>query len=292
MDRLRKSDTKRFLDFVRDCYAIRDPEPLINFPCKLVKALSRLIPSLHITYNEFCLETHEAVNFGSTPESSSPEVNILLQQFMHEHLPLLRYMRTGDGSAIRISDFQSRRQFHATGLYSGFYRQYDVEDDLCIGVSAEPCRSITIAWHGDRQFTDRDHCIANLIRPYVIQAWQNARLFGEVHSQQQLLEDGLKGAALGVIACDSDGRVRLITALARQYLAEYFGVTKELDRQLPQELLRWVRCQYAQLNKNDLPPVRLSLPVQKGKNRLTVRMLSSGGAILLLRRIHPFLDSQ
>jgi DNA-binding CsgD family transcriptional regulator len=282
MDQLRQSDTKRLLDFVRDCYAIRDSEPLTDFPGKLVKELSKLIPSLHTTYNELCLEKNEAFNIGSNPESSSPEVSILLQQFMHEHSPLLHYARTGDGSAIRISDFQSRRQFHATGLYGVFYRQYDVEDDLCIGVSAEPFRSITIAWHGDRQFTDRDRCMANLVRPFIAQAWQNARLLREMQSQLQLLEDGLEGAALGVIALDSEGRVHLITALARQYLAEYFGATKNLDRILPEELLRWVRCQYAQLNQNDLPPVRLPLAVQKGSNRLTVRMLSGENANLLL----------
>ena len=282
MDQLRQSDTKRLLDFVRDCYVIRDSEPLTDFPGRLVKALLRFIPSIHATYNEVCTETFESYNTESTAENLAPNVSKLLGQHMNEHASLVYYMQTGDGQATRISDFLSRRQFHDTGLYSDFYRDYHIEDDLCFGIFVRPTLSIGIVWHGDRRFTERERSMANLIRPHVVQAWQNARLLSEVHSQRQLLEDGLKGAALGVIACDSEGRVRLITALARQYLAEYFGVSKGLDRQLPQELLRWVRCQNAQLNGKDVPPVRLPLAVRKGENRLTVRILSSAGANLLL----------
>ena len=282
MDQLRQSDQKRLLDFVSDCYAIRDFGPLTDFPAKLVKALLRLIPSIHATYNEVCIKTSESYNTESTAENLAPNVSKLLGQHMNEHASLVYYMQTGDGRATRISDFLSRRQFHDTGLYHDFYRDYDIEDDLCFGIFVRPTRSIGIVWHGDRRFTERERSIANLVRPHVVQAWQNAKLLSEMHSQLQLLEDGLEGAALGVIACDAEGRVRLITALARKYLAEYFGTSKNLDRQLPQELLSWVRCQYAQPNKNDLPLVRLPLAVHKGDNRLTVRMLSSDGANLLL----------
>jgi hypothetical protein len=191
-------------------------------------------------------------------------------------------MRTGDGSSLRFSDCLSQRQFHDTGLYSDLYRRYDKEGDLCIGISTGPARSIGFARHGDRCFTDRERWITALVRPYVVQAWHNARLFGEMHSRLQVLQHGLEGAALGVIACDAEGRVQHITALARQYLIEYFGASRNLDRRLPQELLCWVRCQNAQLDKSDLPPVRLPLAAQKGDNRLTVRLLSSAGANLLL----------
>jgi DNA-binding CsgD family transcriptional regulator len=282
MDQLRQSDTKRLLDFVSDCYAIRESEPPTDFPRKLVKALLRLIPSIHATYNEVCTEKFESYNTESTAESFVPDVSKLLGQHMNEHPSLAYYMQTGDGRATRISDFLSRRQFHDTGLYHDFYRDCHIEDDLCFGIFVRPTLSIGIVWHGDSRFTERERCMANLIRPHVVQAWQNARLLSELHSELQMLEDGLEGTALGVIACDWEGRVHLITALARQYLAEYFGATKNLDRQLPQELLRFVRCQHAQLNKIDLPPVRLPLYVQKGDNRLAVRMLSSAGANLLL----------
>jgi DNA-binding CsgD family transcriptional regulator len=282
MDQLRQSDQKRLLEFVRDCYAIRDPESLESFPGKLVTALSRLIPSLHTSYAEVCPEKGEFHHVASAPEISTPEVSRLLTQHMSDHLPLVYYMQTGDKAVPRISDFASRSRFHDSALYNGFYRQYDVEDDLCIGISPGPERCTAIAWHSDRCFTDREQSVAALARPYVVQAWRNARLFSEMSSQLQVLKAGLEGAALGVISCDSEGRAQFVSALARQYLVEYFGASKNLDRQLPQELLRWVRCQYEQLNKKDVPPVLLPLAVRKGDNQLVVRLLSRAGGIVLL----------
>jgi len=282
MDAISQSDHLRILDFVRDCYAIRGFDSFEEFQGRLVKSLSSLIPSLHATYNEISLTTATAYNIGSTRESSSPEVSRLLAQHMMDHSPLCNYLQTGDAQAVRISDLEGQRQFYNTGLYTEFYRHYDVKDDLCIGLSHEPTRLVTIAWHSDRRFTDCERNMANLIHPHVIQAWQNALIFGEMHRQLSVLNDGLAGAALGVIACNAEGEVQHTSALARQYLTEYFGATKNLDRQLPEKLLSWVRSQSAQLKGYDLPAVRLPFVAQKEGNRLSVRLQISAGAILLL----------
>jgi DNA-binding CsgD family transcriptional regulator len=282
MELLRQSDQKRVLDFVRESCAIRDPEPIENFFGSMVGALSRMVPCLHVTYNEVNPVTMEFSNIGSTPESNGPKVEKLLELYLREHPWLIRYMVTGDGQAGRVSDCLSRRQFHDTSLYGGFYRQYDIEDDLCLIASGEAPQPAAIVWHSDRRFTDRELSMAYLVQPFIIQAIQNARMISRLHGQAKMLERGLEAACAGVIDCDAEGRVRLITALARQYLTEYFGERKGLDRQLPQELLGWMRRQYALLHQNDLAPARLPFAVQKGGNRLTVRMQSSDGASLLV----------
>ena len=150
IDQLRLSDHLRLLDFIRECYTIREFEPLENFSGRLVGLLSSLIPSLHVSYAETCPDLSEFFNAGSTPEIATPEVGRLLERHMIEHSPLVYYMQTGDGHAARISDYLSQRQFHDTGLYSELYGRYDIEDDLCIGIATEPNRSIGIAWHSDR----------------------------------------------------------------------------------------------------------------------------------------------
>jgi len=282
IDQLSQTDHLRLLEFVHECYAIREFEPTENFSGRLVGLLSSLIPSLHVSYAEACPDLSEFINAGSVPEIVTPEVGRLLERHMVEHSPLVYYTRTGDGQAARISDYVSQRQYHDTGLYSDFYRHYDIEDDLCLGIATEPNRSIGIAWHSDRLFTDRERSLANLARPHIVQAWKNARLFSEMIGQLQLLEHGLEGASLGLIACGADGRVRCITALARKYLAEYFAAPRNLDRQIPEQLLSWVRCQYAQLNRNDLPKEQLPLVMEREGRQLTVRLLSSDGASLLL----------
>ncbi len=288
IDQLSPSDHLRLLEFIRECYAIREFEPFEDFSARLVAQLARLVPSLHVSYAETCPDLSEFINAGSTPEIATPEVCRLLETHMKEHSPLVYYMRTGDGQAARISDYDSQRQYHDTGLYSDFYRHYDIEDDLCLGISTEPNRSIGIAWHSDRLFTDRERCLANLARPHIVQAWKNARLFSEAIGQLQFLERGLEAASLGMIACDDTGRVRCITALAQRYLMEYFGASKKLDSQLPEPLLSWVRGRYAELNQNDLPPAQMPLVVEKAECQLTVRLLSSeGSALLLLKEKNP-----
>ncbi len=287
IDSLSHSDSLRLLDFIRDCYAIRDYDPSENFSERLVGLLSSLIPSLHVSYAETCPDLSEFYNAGSTPEIATPEVGRLLEQHMSEHSPLVYYLQTGDGRAVRISDFLSQRQYHDTGLYCDFYRHFDIQDDLCFGILTEPNRSIGIAWHSDRLFTDRERCLANLARPHIVQAWKNARLFTEMKNQQLLLECELESASLGMIACDSEGRVRCITALAREYLSEYFEAAKKRASHIPEPLLSWARCQYELLNQNQLPPAQLPLVVQRLGSQLAVRLLSSAGAILLLLEEKP-----
>ena len=282
MDQLRLSDHRRLLDSVRECYAIRDFEPFDNFLGKLVTTLSRLIPSTIVTYNDMHPDKPESYNVGTTAEVATAKAGSRWQQHMHEQPVLVHIRRTGDAQAIRISDFWSQRQLHSSGLYSGFYRYYDMEDSLCINILSRFPRIIGIAWHRDCCFTNRERMTAELIRPHVFQALQNAERMNHMHDQLQLLKRGLEDAALAVIACDADGRVQLITALARQYLVAYLGASQGLDRRLPEELLRWVRYQSTQLMKRDTPPVRLPLTLQKGDARLTVRMLSNAGANLLL----------
>jgi DNA-binding CsgD family transcriptional regulator len=288
IDQLTSADHLRLLEFVRECYAIREFEPLEEFSGRLVALLARLIPSLHVSYAETCPDLSEFINAGSVPEIVTPEVGRLLERHMKEHSPLVYYMLTGDGQAARISDYVSQRGYHNTGLYSDFYRHFDIEDDLCLGIATEPNRSVGIAWHSDRLFTERERCLANLARPHIVQAWKNARLFHESTGQLQFLERGLEAVSLGMIACDASGRVRCMTALARRYLAEYFEATKKLESQVPEPLLSWVRGRYAQLNQTDMPPVQLPLVMEKEKSQLTVRLLSTeGGALLLLKEKNP-----
>ena len=104
---------------------------------------------------------------------------------------------------------------------------------------------------------------------------------GKLHLQA--LKQGTESAAIGVLACDPTGRIQFSTALARRHLVKYFeSVTQDLSDLLPDEILRWMRYQNAQLLKNDVPSVRLPLAVRKGDNRLTIRLLSHNGASLLL----------
>ncbi len=282
MDQPRQSDLRRLLDCVRDCNAISESDTFEQFLGKLLTSLSRLVPAGHVTYNEMYPGKSKSYNITNSPELSTRKAGDLWQEHMNEHPVMVHVMQTPDNSALRISDFWSERQLHDKGLYGDFYRSYDIEDALCISTLSRVPWIIGIGWHRDCCFTDGERMTAELIRPHVFQALQNAERMSHMYGQLQLLKCGLEEAALAVIACDADGRVQLISALARQYLVDYLGASQDLDRRLPEELLRWVRYQNTQLMKRDTPPVWFPLTLQKGDARLTVRMLSNAGANLLL----------
>ena len=280
MEHLKQSDLRTLLSFLRDCYAIREFESFEQFLRNLVTSLAQLVPANAVFYIEVTRDSSSSRQIGTQSYIENPEAMALWGQHLREHPAYLQTLRTGDTSARSISQFWSRRQFHDTALYSSLYRPYDVQDDLALLISFD-APHIVLGWHDDRCFTGRERLLADLAGPHLKQAWQNGRLVSEIF-QAQHLKHGVEGAAAGVIFCDGGGRVRFNTSLARRYLVEYFGrVSQNLNDSLPDELLRWMCYQNAQLLKNDVPSARLPLSIQKGHKRLTIRLLSSPGANLL-----------
>ena len=275
---MRQPDTQALLDFTRDCYAIHEFESFEEFIRGLVAALARLIPARHVTYNEVSPQDSKSYSWVNTRGFASPQANRLWAQHMMEHPVLRHVLETDDRRAARISDFWDQRQLHGHGLYTNFYRLYNIEDALCIPISRQGPLIIGVAWHRDRCFTDRERLLADLVRPHISQAWQNAKLVCGIQSQLQLLNEGLDDGPEGVIACNAEGHIQFVTATARRYLVEYFCLARNLDHHLPPELLRWVRYQDAQLRTKELPPVQKPLIIDKGDKRLTVRLMSDAEA--------------
>ncbi len=283
MERLRQSDLRSLLAFVRECYAIHDPKPFETFLKQLVTSLPRLIPATHVTYNEMNPEKSESQNCVNTVEFSTPQAARLWETHMNEH-PVLEYvLRTGDHRAMRISDFWSEQKMLDSGLHSDFYKRYDIGDALCITVPCSPPRVIGVGWHDKRRFTERERQIADLVRPHMSQAWQNARFIARTRHRLEMLGLGMESLSAGVILCSTSGRVQFMDAQARRYLAEYAGAKRQTDRQLPDDLLRWARAQQLPQSRiDDAPPVRSPLVYEREGKRLVIRMLSQPDAHMIL----------
>jgi DNA-binding CsgD family transcriptional regulator len=137
--------------------------------------------------------------------------------------------------------------------------------------------------HSDRKFTDRERLLGDLASPHISQAWHNARLVSRWRGQLRVLEQGFENLDAGVILCGPKGRVQFTNAQARRYLAEYAGVKRQIDHQLPDDLLRWVRTQELSLSRiDDAPPVRSPLVLETAGKRLVIRLLSKPGAHMIL----------
>lgn len=291
MIQLGQSDLRAIRHFVRECYAIRELS-YDQFVRRLVCTLPQLIPANHVTYNEMYPDQSKSHNCVNTAELATPHAAGLWEQHMNEHPVMMHVLRTGDRHAARISDFWSRRELHDRGLHSDFYRQYGIEDALCTTVLLRPPRIIGIVWHDNRIFTDRERSIAEMIRPHLAQACQNARIVSRLHRQLRALEAGIESMGEGMIICDANGQVQAINAPARQCLAEYMGTSRDCGRSLPDELLRWMQQQNANRFHTDVPLAVSPLVYEKEDRRLVVRLFSRNGAnVLMMEESRAIPDS-
>lgn len=289
MERLRQRDLRALLSFLRGLYELRDKEGFIEY---LLAALPELIPAHLVSYSEM-----DTINARSYPrlnrkEFSTKEMFKTFERHMHEHPVLAHNARTGDGRALRMSDFCTRRQFRGLGLYSEFYRQMGTEDQVCMTLSTQARRVIGISLHRDRwNFPERERQLADLLRPHLIQAWQNATVITRIRRELRFLNRALLDSNVAAILLDRSQHIRDITLRASQYLQEYFPYASRQNRSLPDELLRWTHHQQDILVASDgFHPDRPLILESEGK-RLVIRLLHDGDHNILLFEEHKTVPS-
>jgi len=142
-----------------------------GFPARVVRVAATLVPADSCSYNHFegsrLLAWHvEPGGIGVFPGSEQ-----LFRQHLPEHPVLASHMVTGDGRALRISDFLSDRQFRSLGLYHDFYRASEVNYQLAISVPAPHGGVIGVALNRCRRdFCAADRDLLDLLRVHIGQA--------------------------------------------------------------------------------------------------------------------------
>jgi DNA-binding CsgD family transcriptional regulator len=115
----------------------------------------------------------------------------ILQQHYHEHPIVQEHLRTGDGSPHAISDFLTEREFSALHLYRLVFEPLGLRDQLAFALPAPRPLLIGIALNRRRRgFSERDRLLAQLLRPYLMQAHRSVQLAAQVTASEALgLED-------------------------------------------------------------------------------------------------------
>jgi DNA-binding CsgD family transcriptional regulator len=106
----------------------------------------------------------------------SPYLVAQMERFGSEH-PFTQYsLKTADPTALKFSDFFSLREFRNTTLYNDFYRHGDF--GRLLGVASFTSQGMatlnSVRGERERDFTERDRLILNLLRPHFDQARRNA----------------------------------------------------------------------------------------------------------------------
>jgi DNA-binding CsgD family transcriptional regulator len=110
---------------------------------------------------------------------SSPRINketvLAMERFVLGH-PFTKYfMRTGDPTALKVSDFFTTSQLQEQEFYCEGYRQWGMRRILSIGISSRRSNAAGISvTRNDKDFTERDRFMMNLFQPHFDLAHRNA----------------------------------------------------------------------------------------------------------------------
>src|SRR5438093_350914 len=230
MERLNSGSLRALLDALRDLHAIQD---LDAFAANTLSALPKIVPSDVTVYNEV---NPPEIRWLEKPVVTDqvPGIKQAFERHMVEHPILAHHIRTGDGSARKISDFLSRGQWHRLGLYNEFFRRLGIEREIVIGVPTLPPRGIGIALHRSRtDFSERDRLCLNLLRPHLIQAHRSAGVVTEMEREGTLVTQGIETLRGGMIVLNSTGGVRGMCGQALRRLDGYCGSHSPRRADLP-----------------------------------------------------------
>lgn len=275
-NRLSEKDYSEVLSCIEAIYRCRK---LDDFPQHILAELRKLVACNFAGYNEVNLKRNRVL---IVMEPHIPDTEALQKRFgaiMHQH-PVIRYFdESGDGQALKISDFLTSRELHKLDLYREVYQPLGAEDQISFAVKVEPGFIIGVAFNRpDRTFTEKDRLRLNLIRPHIMQAYLYAAEASGQEEKNRDLQAALMENGIGVIALDESGAVSHATPGAFDCLSGYMpapdGET-EAWTDLPPDLLQWARAGEEVVRGEPFI-------ARHGSGRLIIRCVRQGGRILLL----------
>lgn len=197
---------------------------LAEFPRHALHALAELVPNNLSAFNEVNLPRGRLLAVTDREVADYEQRKEIWERYSGQH-PLVRYIaETGDGQAIKVSDFLSEDEYHATDLYRSLYRELDAEDQLSITVRSDAGVIIALAFNRDRRdFTESERVKLNLVRPHVLQAYANVEeLTGHLEEKRDL-QTALRETGHGLIALDARGFPAHATPGALDCLGRFFA---------------------------------------------------------------------
>ncbi len=149
---------------------------------ELPNILLKLIPADHFYLFEF--EFSPKMDGAKLVRKVDPSGQITgeMARFAEETLldhPFPKYFaRTGDRTALKMSDFHTLHEFRKTETYQRFYRFLGVERQLAMPADfgARSVAGMTLG-RKRKDFSERDRAMMNLLSPHIELAHRNARRY-------------------------------------------------------------------------------------------------------------------
>lgn len=267
---LTHEDYARLLACIEGIYRCRRLE---EFPKHALSELRKLVECEMACYAEADFARQRLLNVFDPPLPFDPPKEWL--QFAADH-PVLNYFKSsGDGQALKISDFVDLREYHQLEVYRKIFQDVGVEDQLGFGVQVDNHFVLGFCFsRGERSFTERNRTLLNLVRPHVIQAYLHLEELAGHEQLQRDLQTALRENGLGVIILNDACSVVHATPGAFEKLTGYLPIP-DGQQKLPETLSRWAFGESD--GQNGEPFV-----VNREPARLIIRRVRQSNRLLLL----------
>lgn len=124
-----------------------------------------------------------------------------------------------------MSDFYSRREFHATGMYVDYLGPLGVEHEamLCLPAPAHRSRRVVFFRSGPVDFDGRDRALLTLLRPHLAEADQARGRAGQPDRLTPRQQELLRLVALGHSNREVARELGIAPGTVRKHLENIFG---------------------------------------------------------------------
>jgi DNA-binding CsgD family transcriptional regulator len=286
--RLRTQDVTGLVEAVHEAYRAGSAN---DFPMLAMALASRLVVSEIGSFNEIDPSRQRAVALYDRPTLSFFDGALERFAELQAQHPVIRYIsETGDGSAMKISDFLTRVEFHALALYREVYARLDVEYQMSVTLPAALPRITAIVLSrsdASSDFDERDRTLLNLLRPHLAQAYEHAQMRDLLAERLAVAGRILANQGSNVIVLDDPPGEATPGALV--LLFRYFGRPSRFAP-FPDRVSRWLDDQRLRMThqaSDGLPqPFRTLTAVRDGR-RVVARFVPGGGrpdALVLTER--------
>ena len=254
---------------------VADARNLDDYASRAVRALGWLIPTdLAASYSELDLAGNRIIRDVTFPDMGElpRDAENGFWEFNHQHPLAGPRLQEAAKRPIRISDYLSRREFHALELYQRFFRLVGSEHEMLIAFPApggQAC-GLTID-RASEDFSDDERSVLGLLRPHLVRARRAAA------DRERLAElDRALAADVEIARIGPGGTADFRTARGWTWMAEYFDGHRPLRGTLPAELGDWVtRSGHRAATGDPGPPSELT--VRRDGRVLRLRVVPGRG---------------
>jgi DNA-binding CsgD family transcriptional regulator len=257
MARLSRSDLGQALDFLAEAERVDGPDP---FPSELLDLLRELVGCDYVNYCELDRPGERVLLYDGCARAREidalqpADTEQIFWRLRHQHPVCVHQESTLDFSARKLSDFVTRRQLHGLEIYDEFFRPYETEYELEVGLPAPPSHTkVFLLSRQSCDFTERERLLLEQLRPHLAcmyAAARNRRVLAALATSREPADE--------LVVLGGHGTVEFAGSSAGELMRRYFGPTPE--GRLPEVVGDWL------LHASVRP-----LTASRGDKRLTVR---------------------